>query len=462
MASSPDKDAQVQKGSKQVGSRKMAAGPDISKLLEKARQCVERRNYDYAIDLYIQALTINPGHLEARQALRAVERRRLNEGAGGNLFNKVTGVIMQFAIPNKGDPDKRALKCEGLLKNNPNNKRVLKALANALIDGGDGCAPAAVWVLEDLRNLYVADKNIAKMLGDYYELTNNVKKALEVYQQLAKLDPTDRLVGGKVNDLHAMSMADVFQKGADEGARAIVKDQEVQARSDRKETLRTEEDVLDEIKFVQNDVLERPEDANLRVKVGDLYMRLKDWDNAGKYFEQARELSPTEHRIKFKLDDVEISRMNETCGQESDRAKKKKIYNEYMRYRLKSFEEREQAYITDLQIAYDLGQLYYTFKKYDEAIKRFQKTVKDPKNRAVSAWRLGQSFQKKGQFDLAVRQLSDGINSMEVMTDMKKELLYTRGKVYEEDSKMDEAKQDFMTIYEIDIDFKDVQKKIEV
>ena len=386
----------------------------------------------------------------------------MNEGGGGNLFKKVTGVFMQFVIPNKGDPDKRALKCEGLLKNNPNNKRVLKSLANALIDGGDGCAPAAVWVLEDLRNLYVADRAIAQMLGDYYEQTNDIKKALEIYQQLAKLDPTDRLVGGKVNDLHAMTMSEVFQKGADEGARAIVRDQEVQARSDRKETLRTEEDVLGEIKFVQQDVLERPTDANLRVKVGDLYMRLKDWDNANKCFEQAREISPTEHRIKFKLDDVQISRMKEVCEQEPDRAKKKKSYNEYMRYRLKSFEEREQAYITDLQIAYDLGQLYFTFKKYDEAIKRFQKTVKDPKNRAVSAWRLGQSFQKKGQFELAIRQLNDGINSMEVMSDMKKELLYTRGEVFEENSKPDEAKKNFMAIYEVDIDFKDVQKKIEV
>ena len=75
---------------------------------------------------------------------------------------------------------------------------------------------------------------------------------------------------------------------------------------------------------------------------------------------------------------------------------------------------------------------------------------------------MGQSFQQKGQFDLAIRQLSDGVGSIEVMSDMKKELLYSLGEVYEENNNLDEAKKSFMEIYEVDIDFKDVQKKIEI
>ena len=33
---------------------------DVSKLIEKAREAAERRNYDYAIDLFLQALKLSP------------------------------------------------------------------------------------------------------------------------------------------------------------------------------------------------------------------------------------------------------------------------------------------------------------------------------------------------------------------------------------------------------------------
>ena len=71
------------------------------------------------------------------------------------------------------------------------------------------------------------------------------------------------------------------------------------------------------------------------------------------------------------------------------------------------------------------------------------------------------AFRNKKQYDLAAEQFSQGIDGVEIMNDMKKTLLYERGNTYQMMGKKAEAKNDFMTIYQQDIKFKDVAKKIE-
>ena len=49
------------------------------KLVEKAREAAKRRNYDYAIDLYMQVLKLNPDHGDAAKELRKVTVRKGQE-----------------------------------------------------------------------------------------------------------------------------------------------------------------------------------------------------------------------------------------------------------------------------------------------------------------------------------------------------------------------------------------------
>jgi tetratricopeptide (TPR) repeat protein len=339
------------------------------------------------------------------------------------------------------------------------NRKANVALGQALFDGG--YVDSAIWVFEDLRQNYPSDKEVAVMLADVYERAGQVEKALEVHQQIVKLDPGDRASGQRVTELQAMKMQNVFQKGAEAGARNIVKSDKDKKRADRDGAMRTREDVMDAIEDEMEKAEQRPDDPNPRVRVGDLYMRIHDFAKAREQFAKAKEISPTEYRFQMKLDDVKIAEMQHGIKQEKDPEKKKKLYNEMMRFRLESFQKREHHYITDLAIAFELGEIYLAFKKIDEAIKRFQKTSKDPKYRTKSALHLGQAFTEKGQYDLAVRQLSEGIENKAIMDDEKKNLYYIRGTVYEKMGKPEEAKADFMAIYEVEIDFKDVKQKIE-
>lgn len=455
-------------GHKKIGGGVMAM--DTSKLEKKAREAADKRNYDYAIDLYLQALKVKPDNLEARQALRAVERRKHTENGGGGigrLFGRMTTVFMS----SRGDADKRIVKAEEKLKSDPTNKGALAALGQACMDGG--YFTTGVWVYEDLRSVFPEDVRVLRDLAEIYEQANEIKKALDTWEHITKVAPNDRDAGEKIKNLHALTMQDVFEKGARKGSRGIVKDQDAAQSAARAGALRTREDYLDAIKGIESDLEERGNDPNLYVKMGDLYLGMPgqpDFESAAKAYEKAREISPTEHRFAHKIDDVKIRELELAVraldqkirgGDESVKAERDKKYKELLGFKLKSFESREKAYTTDMTIAFELGTLYYRFQKFDDAIKRFQRTVKDPKYRTQSALRLGDSFFRKKQFDLAIRQISDGLSVIQVKDDMWKQLTYLRGVVHEATGKAEEAKADFMAIYEMDIDYKDVKNRIE-
>ena len=84
----------------------------------------------------------------------------------------------------------------------------------------------------------------------------------------------------------------------------------------------------------------------------------------------------------------------------------------------------------------------------------------DPKNRAKSLLNLGISFQRKEQWDLAIKQFSEGVDHLEVWNLQKMGLVYQRGDCYEQMGKKEEASKDFTSIYEKDISFKDIGERL--
>src|SRR5207237_148938 len=66
------------------GSFQMAA-PATSKLVERAREAAKKKNYDYAVELFLEHLKVAPGDVEARKELRKVERERFTVNPPGML-----------------------------------------------------------------------------------------------------------------------------------------------------------------------------------------------------------------------------------------------------------------------------------------------------------------------------------------------------------------------------------------
>src|SRR5262249_54091506 len=122
---------------------------------------------------------------------------------------------------------------------------------------------------------------------------------------------------------------------------------------------------------------------------------------------------------------------------------------------------RAERYPTDLQIRFELGELYFQAGKITEAIGEFQKAQANPQRRLQALGYLGQCFARRGMHDSAVRMLQTAIKEKQVFDEEKKELVYQLGCVLEKSGKREEAIEQFKQIYEMDISYKDVAAKVD-
>ena len=74
---------------------------------------------------------------------------------------------------------------------------------------------------------------------------------------------------------------------------------------------------------------------------------------------------------------------------------------------------------------------------------------------------LGRCYRELGMLDLAVKQLEDAARETMVMDEIKKEIVYNLGLVYEQMSDVEKYIDAMKKIYEADYGYRDVAKRVE-
>ena len=138
-----------------------------------------------------------------------------------------------------------------------------------------------------------------------------------------------------------------------------------------------------------------------------------------------------------------------------------KLQAEKQAYQLAECQKRAERFPTDLQIRFELGQLYFQAGKITEAMKEFQKAQGNPHRRLQALSYLGQCFARRGINDLAATTFQDAIKEKVVFDEEKKELIYLLGCVLEKMDKREEALAQFKLIYAVDVGYKDVADKMD-
>ena len=177
--------------------------------------------------------------------------------------------------------------------------------------------------------------------------------------------------------------------------------------------------------------------VNRRDRIGDLKLAEIDREIAKL---AARAASDPNPNLK---DDLELLK--------GDRAKQE----------LAEFRRRAAERPTDFALQFQLGRALVDAGEFDEAIGAFQKSVKDPKTRLDSLLKLGACFQRKGLLDLAEKQLKTALEESTPASERGKSILYNLGLIAEQAGRKSDAFTWFSRIYEADIAYRDVAKKIE-
>jgi tetratricopeptide (TPR) repeat protein len=445
-------------------------------LYDKGIAAIRKNNFDYAINILTGVLKMEPGFFDARQALRAAQVKKSGGGQTGFFKKMIGGATSQPAITKaqlslRKNPLEAIEAAEEILNGDPNSTGAHKLLADAAMEAG--LLKTAVLSLEILYKNNPKDRDLALQLGDAYTQSGQNDKAEKVYTDLLRLRPNDPEISQLAKNvsarqtLHEGGYEEVAETGG--SYRDILKDKGEAVSLEQANRVVKSDDVVQNL-IGEYEVRLQTEPGNLKVlrNVAELYAQKKDFDRALGYYERIRttEGATADPSLEKVIADTNLKKFEHLKAQLDTGAtdydqRAAEIDVQKIAFQLEACRARAEKYPTDLQIRFELGQLYFNAGKYNEATQEFQKAQNNPQRRLAAIMYLGRCFAKKGMNDMAARKFQDALKEKLTFDDEKKEMLYDLGSVYEKMNKPDEAIEHFKQIYEADIGYRDVAAKVD-
>lgn len=446
---------------------------DLRELYQKGTQALQRQNFDYAIAILNQVLQREPGFFDCRQALRAAQFKKAGGSTG--FFKKMLGGASSSPLIAKGqvvlrkNPIEAIQIAEQILNGDPGSSAAHKLLAEAAMQAD--LPRTACLSYEILLKSSPKDYDLGMAYGEALAKAGQAQKAEGVYSDLMAAHPHKPEIAQALKDLSARKTLDAGYDALASGTgsyRDILKDRNQSQSLEQEQRVVKGEDVARRL-IGEYETRLRGEPNNLKLlrSLAELYVEKKDFDRALQYCERIKESEggndPSLDRL---VADIAIKRFDETLGKLDPAAgnyeeESARVKAEKQTYQLEECKRRAERYPTDLQIRFELGELYFQSGKISEAIQEFQKAQSSPAKRLQAMAYLGQCFARRGMNDLAARTLQNAIKEKPVFDDEKKELTYQLGCVLEKMGKREEAIEQFKQIYEVDISYKDVAAKVD-
>ena len=446
---------------------------NADKLIERAAAEAGRRNYDGAIEYYLQALTIDPGHRGARRGAREAELKKFESAypSAPARFFAGLGPRMGLLFASLGRDRRRKMEAlERVLRTDPRSTALgmrLGALAEA-----EGLPEAAAASYEGVVLGNPEDIESLKALGRVLHGLGMIDEAIPVMEKAVALAPRDAEVQRLRKDVAADGYArDAGFAGARtthdllrdrEHARSLEKSQKVVRRAEDFETHAVE---------AREKAGSAPADPEAWAELGAAEAALRRYDEAEKAFEKACSLSPDDASLRNRLGDVRISREERRLldlrrmAEAGDAAAAAQVPGEEKRLLatlVAEYRSRVATHPTDLALRHSLAGYLEKSGDLDGAVAEYQQSIRDPRRRGDALGALGRCFLAKGMFDLAANQIEKALeDGAAVGGDRQKALLYDMATVREKQGDTARARECLARIYEIDIAYMDVAQRLE-
>ena len=449
------------------------------KWFERARELGGKRQFDYAIEYYVNGLEFWPDAVE--EALKplhgcAVARRQ----TGG----KKPGLkdTMKRSLNDK-DPQKAFMNALWLFGHDPDNLSYLDGVGrNANRLHADDAARWSLGLL--LKALDSAPKLAPKQIhavvatleemGDRANARGEPAYAIDVYQMaIAALDvlrrrfPKDDSVETMVKNLSS-KMTILKGKYTEGDYRSSIQDLDEQADlHDEHRSVQSEERVDELIAKAEAAYRHDPSSGTaLKNLVDMLCRREKDADEtkAVGLLVEAYD-GGGDYRWKQLADDIRMKQLGRRLRQirkegEVDKIKQQRIAQ--LRFELGVYRERLERYPTDNRVKFEYAVRNFDAGRFDEAIPLLQAARVDPRNKSMCGMYLGRCFYRKGFYDQAIPALEEAISQHSVGDDdLAKTMQYWLGRSQEAARNLADARKTYGKILQLDYNFADVRARME-
>jgi tetratricopeptide (TPR) repeat protein len=441
---------------------------------QKALAAAERKNLDYAIEMFIQTLNIEPNFTKARQYLRATQMKK-TESAGGlkRMFTgaKLTPLLTKAKMAVQKNPSEAMTLAEQALSEDPKSQQALWVLAEAAEVAK--LPETVVQTLETYTRLSPRDTKALHWLARSYKETGQHEQARETFERLLQINPNDFEAQKGTKDSTADgAMAGGGWEESTTSFRDKLKDKDESIALEQQSRMVSSEDMLDnQIKERLEALAKEPESPIIQRELGKLYAQRENFDEALRYLEAlyAKE-GGSDPSLEREIGDTKIKRLEfKITGRKKELEKKAAdpaltseiaaLETELDQLKLTEAERLVERYPNDLMYRYELGSLYMKTGNIDGAVEQLQKSRGQPQRRVASLNQLGQCYQQMGLPDMAVETFNEAIAELPVMDGLKKELLYNLGNAYELMGDQEKALAAFKEIAKVDFSYRDVREK---
>ena len=441
----------------------------------KALAALERNNLDYSIELFQQALAIEPNFTQGRKFLRAAQMKRA-ESAGGfkrmMTAAKTAPLMTKAKMAVSKNPTEAMGLAEQVLSEDPKNGQALLLLAEAA--EAANFPETAVQTLEHHTKLSPRDTKALHWLARLYGTIDRWDMTREIYDRLLQMNPNDfdAQKGAKDATAHGAMQTGGWEEAG--SYRDVMKDkEEAVALEQQSRVVRAEDMIENLIKESLTKLKQEPDSPVIRRELGKLYAQKGDFETALNYLEKLfAEEAGADPTLEKDITETKGKRINAKIAEKkkqlaSNPANAAATQNEIATLELEldqlqlvDAERLVERYPNDLMYRFDLGVLYMKTGNTQGAIEQLQKAVGQPQRRVASLNYLGQCFQQMGLHDLAIDQYSKAIEELPMMDSVKKDITYNLASAYEAIGESDKALAEFKKIAAVDFSFRDVREKI--
>jgi tetratricopeptide (TPR) repeat protein len=449
----------------------MAEASHFDKLIEKAQEAAKRRNYDFAIDLYMQVLKASPDHEEAARQLRAVTiRKGQEEGISprAGLFKGFSSRVMSGLKKLTKNYEEEIVEREKFLRSAPFNVKMMVRLGNAALMAG--YLQRALVNFEMAAEIEKKNTEALKALGRIYKQLGDMRKAALYYEKVLAVDPHDGEAARVRKDIAATTTLTKMESSGNSYRDKLRSAGEAAKLEIEGHIVRSKEDALKAIEVKRKEIEQKPNDPRFYRELGDLYLKVDDFTQAESSYKKALEVDPADFHAKDKLGDFKMRKLDykiqqlATAYREGPTEEKKRALDaarkEKLDFQIEEYQRRAQEHPTDTEIRFKLGKLLHQAGEDDRAISELQKTIHDPKNATEAHHIIGLAFRKKGMYELAAKEFLKGRENLALMNDVNKEITYELAKTFELMGKRADARAEYQRIAEADYGFKDVAQRL--
>jgi tetratricopeptide (TPR) repeat protein len=448
---------------------------ELRMLHTRGSDALSRENYDYAIDLFTQILTKEPTNYDVRKLLRAAQLRKA--GGGGGLLKKLWGdaksspLIAKAQIPLHAGNYAEAIQiAEQVLNKEPQNSAAHRIIVEAA--GKMEMPKTAVLSLEILAGNSPKDREVAIKFANALADTGDVVRAENILAALSREFPADIELAQALKNISARK---TMEKGGYDALaegkgsyRDILKDaDEAKQLEQENRQVKAEDAAENLIKEYESRLQTEPNNLKVMRNLADLYTQKKEFGKALEIYGKIKatdigaadaSLDKAIAEANSRKFDHDLLQLDQTAPDYAEKVAK--IQAEKQAYQLSECQKRVERFPTDLQIRFELGQLYFQMGKISEAIAEFQKAQTNPNRKLRSMNYLGQCYARRNMNELAVRTFESALKEKLTWDEEKKDLAYNLGSVLEKMGKRTDANKQFEEIFAQQSNYKDVEQKV--